>query len=362
MNKLYLFLFFLPFSVLFSCKEKVEKTKPKIANITESVYASGNIKSENQYQVFSKSSGILQQIYVQEGDAVSHNQILFSILNESSSISRENAELLANYNSITNNSEKLNELKINIELAKNKLEIDSMNFIRKRNLHEQKAISDVEFEQSELNYISSKTAFRSAKIKYSELKRQLNFSDQQTKKSLQISQTVENDFVVKSNINGKIFAILKEKGEMVSPQIPLAIIGNHLNYIIELQIDENDISKIEKGQKLILSLDSYEKQTFTGIITKINPFLNEKSKTFLVEAKFIQQPKQLYPNLSLEANIIIKQKKNALLIPRKFLINDTYVQKENAEKVKVKIGLKDYDFVEILSGLTKNETIIVPIK
>ena len=67
---------------LFACSKKVEKTSPKIGDITESVYASGVVKSENQYQVFPKTNGILQNLFVEEGDLIQAQQVLFSISNE----------------------------------------------------------------------------------------------------------------------------------------------------------------------------------------------------------------------------------------------------------------------------------------
>ena len=52
-----------------SCKKNVEKIHPIVQDITESVYASGTIKSKNQYQVFSKVNGIIENIYVDEAAA-----------------------------------------------------------------------------------------------------------------------------------------------------------------------------------------------------------------------------------------------------------------------------------------------------
>jgi HlyD family secretion protein len=347
---------------LIGCKDNIEKTAPTIENITVSIYASGSLKSENQYQVFAKSSGILNQILVQEGDLVKTNQLLFSIYNETSSLSRQNAQLVANFNSFNNNRDKLTDLKSSIELAKNRMQNDSLNYARQKALYQQQAIAKANLEQSELQYLNSKTNYNSTKIKYDDLKRQLSYSDEQAKRNLAISENLESDFMVKSEIIGKVYAILKEKGEMISPQVPLAIIGDANNFIIQLQIDENDISSIEKGQLVILSLDSYPGKTFEATITKINPYLNERSKTFLVEAKFKQQPQKLYPNLSLEANIIVSKKEKALLIPRSYLIDEQYVMNEKGEKIKIKIGLKNFEKVEVLEGLTKNDIIIIPVK
>ena len=66
---------------------------------------------------------------------------------------------------------------------------------------------------------------------------------------------------------------------------------------------------------------------------------------------------KLYPNLTAEANIIIQTKKQAITIPKTYLIDNSYVLVDGDERRKVKIGLLDYQKVEILEGLKAGETI-----
>jgi hypothetical protein len=87
------------------------------------------------------------------------------------------------------------------------------------------------------------------------------------------------------------------------------------------------------------------------------PYMNERTRTFTVEATFAQQPPRLFPNLTAEANIVIRSKDVALTIPRSYLLPDTSVMVSEKEKRKVEIGLKDYQKVEILRGLQEGETI-----
>ena len=197
-------------------------------------------------------------------------------------------------------------------------------------------------------------------LKYIDLKKQLNLTDKQSKNNVKLTQELENDFFITSDIKGRVYSILKKKGEMVNTQTPLAIIGDAKAFKIVIEVDEYDIIKIKKGLKIVVSLDSYKGQTFEAVVSKIDPIMNERSKTFTIEAAFINQPPVLYPNLTLEANIVIKTKPNILTIPRKYLINDQYVVLENGEKKYIKIGLKDYEKVEVISGIDKTDKIIIP--
>ena len=108
--------------------------------------------------------------------------------------------------------------------------------------------------------------------------------------------------------------------------------------------------------------DSYKGLVFEAVVIKINPIMNDRSRSFSVEAGLITKPPALYPNLTTEANIIIQTKEKALLIPRNYLIDESFVMMENKEKRKVTTGLKDYQKVEILSGLTVNDIILKPAR
>jgi HlyD family secretion protein len=343
-----------------SCSGSQESTQPTVENISESVYASGVVKSRNQYQVFPVVSGIVEEILVTEGDYVKQGETLMRISNEAARLNTENARLAAEYARVSANAEKLAELQEAIDLARSRMQNDSLLLVRQRNLWAEQIGTRVELEQRELNYKNSLTAYRSARLRYSDLKKQLDFAARQSQKNLQISETMRNDYTVKSETNGKVYSVLREKGELVSPQIPLAVMGDANEFMLELQVDEYDIARIQPGQQVLLNLDSYRGQVFEGRVTKINPAMNERTRSFTVEAEFTTQPDALYPNLTTEANIIIQAKKDALTIPREYLVDGGYVLKNKDERVPVKTGLKDYQKVEIVEGLSRGDVIVKP--
>jgi len=357
MSKLNYFIFSI---LLFSCNNKVEKTRPVIENITESVYASGIIKTRNQYQVFSTVSGIISKIWVTENDLVKTGSPLMLISDETSRLNRQNATLASEYAELNANREQLIDLKNNIALAQSRCSNDSLLFMRQQNLWNQNIGTRMELEQKELAYQNSKTMLQSAKIRYNDLLKQLKLNAAQSKINLAISSYRESDLTIKSEIEGKIYSLNKKRGEMINPQTPLAVIGDATHFLLELQVDEYDIVKIKLGQKVLVSMDSYKGRIFQATISKINPLMDRHSKSFLVEAEFVSQPWVLYPNLTAEANIIIATKENALTIPRNYLVDDSLVLIEKDKKKTVVAGLKDYQKVEIIKGLTANDIIYKP--
>jgi multidrug efflux pump subunit AcrA (membrane-fusion protein) len=237
---------------------------------------------------------------------------------------------------------------------------DSTLFARQQYLWEKQIGSKLELEQRDLAYQNSKNTYYSSRLKYNDLKRLLNYNSSQAQKNLLISRRLEKDYTLRSEIDGIVYNFDKSRGEIVNPQTPIAIIGDANKFILEMQVDEYDIIRIKKGQLVLLSFDSYKGKVFEGTVTKLDPIMNEHSKTFKVEAEFIKAPKVLYPKLSFEANIVIQTREKALLIPRSFIINDSIVIKKNGKKIKVKTGLRDYQKIEILSGINESDELIKP--
>lgn len=348
--------------LLLSCKSKVEKIKPTLEPISESIYASGIVKSRDQYQAYATVNGIVEKVFVVEGDKVKKGQVILSISNEAQRLNKENAELAANFSDYNANQGKLNESKLLLELSKNKMKNDSALFFRQTALWQQQIGTKVELEQRDLAYQNSKAAYYSSLVRLADLKRQLDFNSLQSKKNLLISSKLESDFTLTSEIDGVVYALTKLKGELVGAQTPLATIGDATHFILEMQVDEYDILKIKQDQQVLVTLDSYKGKVFEAKVSRINPLMNERSKTFLVEALFVEQPEILYPNVTFEANIVVQSKEKALLIPRNFILNDSVVVKSNGDRLVVKTGLRDYKKIEILSGLSLDDELVNPNK
>ncbi|GHC59251.1 efflux RND transporter periplasmic adaptor subunit [Ulvibacter litoralis] len=362
MNNKALFLFSILISVVItSCANKSVSITPEIKNITESVYASGFIKSNNQYEVFGKTSGTIKKVFVEEGAIVKKGDPIFQLDNSNLKLSTENARLASASADYKKNFNKLLDAKNAIELAKKNLINDSIQYQRQKNLWSQNIGSKVEFEQKELSYQNSKVELSRSKSNYQDLERQLKLASDQSKNNLEIAKLMEDDFIIRSEIDGVIYKINKEKGESINTQEPAVIIGTE-EFIIELSIDEFDIVKVKKGQRVIIRMDSYQSQVFEGKITTIYPMMNSRTRSFQAEAIFIKNPNELYPNLTVEANIVINTKQDTLTIPRNYLLNDSTVILEGGTLQKVEVGLMDYDLVEIKSGIDTTTLIELPQK
>lgn len=344
-----------------SCmRSEPERTTPVIRDITESVYASGNIKALNQYEAFAPNSGPIQEIFVQEGDLVKVGTPILAIYNEREKLNRENAELAQSFAGYQQNQSKLRDLQLAIDLAKSKLLNDSLLYVRQQNLWKQSIGTKMELDQRRLAFESAQNNYQSSLLRYQDVKREIEFNSRSASKSAAISRVLESDFVLKSQINGRVYSLPKEKGEMVNPQTVVAVLGDATEFIMELQVDEYDIATVHLGQQVLISMDSYKGAVFEGKVTKIYPLMDTRTKSFNVEAVFTKLPTSLYPNLSLEANILTSTSKDALVIPRNYLIGDSQVILASEDTVSVMVGIRNFEYAQILEGIDEDTKLIKP--
>lgn len=346
---------------LLACHNQQEKIRPALAAISESVYASGTLKSGGQYQAFATVNGVIRKRFVEVGDPITKGTPILLISRETQELNRENAQLNAVYSSVGANQGKLEAARQEMETAHNKMLNDSVLLVRQRALWQQDIGTRVQLEDRELAAKQSRTTWYSASVNLKDLQRQINFNAAQSRNNLQVSRQQENDFILRSNVDGQVYALFKENGESVTPQTPLALLGGEGGFLLEMQVDEYDIARVAIGQRVLVTMDSYKGKVFEAVVTKLYPAMNDRSKTFLVEAAFTIPPAKLFPNATLEANIMIHTKKKALLIPRFCLVNDSTVLLSGGKSRTIKTGLSDYSQVEVLSGLGLNDELLKPM-
>lgn len=349
------------FLLVYSCSEKQEKIFPKITRLTESVYASATVQPDSLYQVYAAVSGILDRNLVEEGDVISKGDALIQIENNAPKLNTENSRLALqlaqeNYNG---SAAVLSSLEDEIHAAELTFKNDSINYYRQKRLWEQNIGSQVEYDNRNLAYALSRNNLKLLQNRYSRTKNELTTQLSQAKNSFRTSQISTKDFTVGSKINGKVYALFKEPGEIVTTMEPLASVGSDSMFVIEMLVDEVDIVKLALDQRTLISLDAYPSEIFEARVSKIYPRKDERSQTFRVEAVFEDMPKILYPGLAGEGNIVISEKENVLTIPKEYLLEVNKVM-TNDGPIEVTIGLQNLDQVEILSGIDENTELLKP--
>lgn len=353
---LLLFVLLLP-----ACQTEEQVQRASYASLTESVYASATVQPDSLYAVYAAVGGIIEEVLVEEGQAVKLRDPLFQLVGRTPILNRENARLTYEL-SKTNFEGKaavLADLEQELRTAQLQWRNDSTDYARQQTLWGKGIGTNRELESRELAYAVSGNKVKTLQNQLDRTQKELQTQVQQAANSLASRAEQADNYVVSSRIHGKVYRLLKKTGESVSAQEPMAYVGSAEQFMLELQVDEVDIARVQLGQTVLVTLDAYAGEVFEARVSQIVPSMDQQLQTFLVKAEFENPPAVLYAGFGGEANIIISEKQRALTIPLELLADANSVMTSEGLR-QVETGLRTLDRIEILSGLDTNTVLLKP--
>ncbi|MGZ5245027.1 MAG: efflux RND transporter periplasmic adaptor subunit [Bacteroidia bacterium] len=372
-----------------SSATEIETAKVSRETITETVNASGKVQPEKEVKISADISGEIIELGVKEGDRVNRGQLLVRIKPDEYQRGVERAR--AGVNSAQAS---LSNAKAQYAQAKAGFERSKLVYNRNKTLYEQKAISPAEFENIEAEFNISKAQLEGANqgVKGAE------FSLASSRATLQEAQDMLNKTAIYAPISGTITGLQVEMGERVVGTMQMA--GTEMMRIsdlgqmeVEVEVNENDIVRLEMNDTADIEIDAYRGEIFKGIVTEIsnsaqsNEMSLEKVTNFKVKIRILEDSyKNLLKNTStnptpfrpgMSANVAIQTKKvsNVLAVPilavtvrsKKDATDTTSASHDNevvfiikdgkAEQRVVKTGIQDDVHIEILEGLKEGEEV-----
>lgn len=347
-------------SLLSSCNNK-ETTTPILKNIEDAVFASGYIEQENQYTVSASADGILTSIPVNEADIITHNTTVAVIKSDVQNNQLADAQVVYK-NAVTNastNASTLQQIQTKINQAKTQLSLDKVNYKRYKDLRAKNSVSQLDFEKAELQYKASQNNLLGLQDSYKATESDLKLNEKRSLVQVNTQKAILNDYKLSSSISGTVINVFKKQGELIRRGEAVAEIGSGA-FIIKLFVAEDDINKVNNNQVVLVHLNTNSNQTFKAKISKIYPSFNTAEQSYVVEAQFDQVPAKLFSGSQLQANIKTGSSKNVLVIPTAYLIRENYIILENDEERNVKIGRKNDDWTEVISGISEKDIIVKP--
>ena len=359
-NSLFLLL---TLSTLVSCGTK-EEGKPVVQDIKELVFASGELEWDNSYNLTAQTDGILVNATFDVGNKVTENQIIASIdnkTNENNTASAKDLVVISKEN-LTENAPALQQLQQNIKFAESKYQQDKTQAERYKRLYDSQSIAKVEYENMLLAAENSLSQLNALKKQYQQVLQQSKQNYINTENQLKNNQVVlgYNKLVVPQK--GTIIKKLKFSGDYVKKGDVIAVIADENKVEGVLNVDENSIGKVKIGQTVFVQLNTNKNEVYNAKISEILAAFDEQTQSFICKVIFDKPLNTSLYGTQLEANILVGEKKNALLIPRNFLgFGNKVMVKGKDEAVIVKTGIVSTEYVEILDGITK-EDVLLPLK
>jgi len=355
------------FILFTACGGKNETVKPIRKDLIQAVYASGKVFPLGYYKLLAKFPGYIKRIYVKPGDHIKKGDTLIVVKNDQAELSEETAKNILNF-AQKNASAKSDYLSIyenDLNAVATKLKLDSLNFVRYSQLLKENATSQIQYDQSKVQFEISKANYYKAVDALNNVKDKTGTEAENARINYEVQIATKSDFVIIAERDGKIFNVDVRVGELVNAQKMLLEVGQINGFEVELNIDETDVELVKPGQKIIYEADAFRNnEKFEGEVVTNYLSINPVNKTAKVISSIqFAEGQSALAGMSVEANIIIEKRQNVLVIPRDYLFDYNKVKvKGKDQPIIIKKGIEDLEFIEITEGLSETDELINPAK
>lgn len=388
---------------------KVAVAKTEKRNITEIVTGNGKIQPEIEVKISSDVSGEITELYVKEGDSVKAGQLLARIDPElyQSALDRTDAAL---------NNSKANLASSRARLLQSEAKMSEIEnqFKRNQRMHDEKLMSDAEFETARSAYLTAKADVEASKqtILASQ------FTVQSQEASLKEARKNLTRTEIFAPVNGIVSKLSVEKGERVvgTSQMTgteMMRVANLNDMEVSVDVNENDIVKVGLGDTAVVEVDAYGTRKFKGIVTEVANSATTTTQTtsdqvtnFVVKirilrssyadlsAKYGTTRSVFRPGMSASVEIQTETAMQVLVVPIEAVtmrsrsdldttggakpsrrksaatgdnktpqgaddIEVVFLSKDNTVMLKeVKTGIQDDKYIQIVSGLNEKDEVV----
>lgn len=276
----------------------------------------GVVQADKSVTVTSEFGGTVQQILVKEGQRVSKGEVLVKF----------NTDVID----------------AQISQVESQRGLSEEIYNRQKRLWDQKVGSEIQFLQAKSNFESMDQTLTSLKEQ-------------------------RNKVIVKAPNSGMVDEIFPNEGEMNPPGFPVVRLVNSDNAYIVADISEKYVRDIKKGNNALVNFSLIDGEWQKAQVNKVGEFINPDNRTFKVNIALDKSTEPLKPNMLSVVRILDFNQDSAVVVPGKAIMQDAqgknYVfiasDEMTAEKTTIEIGLSYRGQVHVLSGLKKDDQVII---
>lgn len=312
----------------------------------------GTVSSRSRAEMSPAIQGLVVEIPVEKGQRIEKGMVLLRL---------DDREYQAQ---VTLAARSLDALRASASEARLASEQAERNRLRAEGLARQGLLSEQRLEEARTAAESAAAALNAA----TEIVKQ-------AEASLAAAKAILAKTIMEAPFDGVVLDITAEVGEWISPSPPGVFIPPVIDVIdpdslyVSAPLDEADVARVGLGLPARITMDAFRDRSFPGRITYISSYVEtrqEQNRTLKVEAVFDERdlPDNVLPGLSADIEVILNARDDVLRIPTYALLEGDRVLalgSRRLEERKVEVGLRNWEFAEILSGLTEGERVVVSL-
>lgn len=319
---------------------------PFISSVEQKTVVTGKVIPEDEVEIKPQISGIIQELFVEEGENVKEGDLLAKV------------KVVPNEGSLNSAKGRVASLKIILDNAK-------IEFDRNKLLYEKEIISKQDFQNASLNFDRASQDIANAK------------SDLEVILLGSAGGSSTANTNIRATVAGTVLEIPVEAGDQVvesntfNAGTTIATIADLNKMIFEGKIDESEVEKLKIEMPLVINLGAIQNKDFDAKLKFIAPKGNEEQGTvkFKIEADvFLDNSINVRAGYSANASLVLEKKDSVMVISEALLQFDksdeeAFVEIEKSDqkfkRIKIETGISDGINIEILSGLTMDDKIKV---
>ncbi len=321
-----------------------ETSKLSRQTIEEKIVATGSVVPEDEVNIVPQISGIIDEIFVEEGDEVVAGDLLAKI-------------------KVVPNEQSLNSAEGRVKTARIVLNNSTKEFERNKKLFDKGVISEQDFNSVELRYNQDQQNLENA------------LSDLQIIRLGSVGGSALTNTNVRSTVSGTVLQVPVKEGDQAieantfNPGTTIATVADLNKMIFEGRVDEGEVGKLEIGMDLKISLGAIEDKEYDAKLTLIAPKGIEVAGAiqFKIEGEvFLDDEYVVRAGYSANATIITDVKKDILSINESLLQFDNSTKKpfvevqisgQKFERKDIELGISDGVYAEVLGGVSESDDI-----
>lgn len=339
-------------------------SKVQKGNITEVVSETGNVTTNGRIEVYSPSNGVIEEVFVKNGESVTTGQDLFIV--KSSATEQEKSLALANYLASKSTLDTAN---ATLHTLQAQLFQANQAFIKGKG-------SSSDPKKDDPDYIQENASWLAAEANYKKQQSVINQAQASIASTYLLYQATQNT-TVKATADGAISNLSITNGSTVhanmptAPSTPILSIANFASTEVSVSLSESDIIKINEGQQAVIDINGAGYKEYKGIVRRVDSIGTDEQGVIRYKAyiEITTVNANLRPGMSADVIITTKKIANTLTVPNSAIkpykdgkaVRIVDPKSKEIVYIPVKIGVKGEKNTQILSGVKKGQEVVTAL-